>query len=112
MLTTGTVAGGIRRGRVIALALSAAAYAGPGEAGPCTAEIGRIQAELDANIDAEAGQGRDARESTSALLHHQPSPESVLKAEESLGEGRASQAAMAALAHARVADVGRRLDWP
>src|SRR3954463_5949592 len=105
MLTTGTAAGGIRRGRVIALALSAAAYAGPGEAGPCTAEIGRVQVELDARIDAEAGQGRSARENTSALLHHQPTPESILKVEENLGEGRASQAAMAALAHARVADV-------
>ena len=99
-----------RRGRAInlvffvALAVSAAAYAGPSQAGPCTGEIDRFQAQLDAKIDAQAGEGRGARESRSTLEHHQPTPESILEAEEGLGEGAALANAMVALARARVAD--------
>src|SRR3954470_16492673 len=65
---------------------------------------GLVQAQLDAKIDAEAGRGRSARESGRALEHREPTPDSVLKAEEGLGEGSASAAAMVALARARVAD--------
>ena len=86
------------------LAISAIAQAGPSQAGPCTAEIDRLQAQLDARIDAQAGEGRAARESRSALESHQPTPEPILKAEEGLGEGTALANASVALARARVAD--------
>ena len=104
------LAGRTRRGRAIhpvslvSLAVLVAGFAGPSQAGPCTVEIDRVQAQLDAKIDAEAGRGRTARESGRALEHQEPTPDSVLKAEESLGEGSASGAAMVALARARVAD--------
>jgi hypothetical protein len=106
------LAGRTRRGRaihpvsVISLAVLVAGFAGPSQAGPCTVEIDRVQAQLDAKIDAEAGTGRSARESSRALQHQEPTPDSILKAEESLGEGSAS-AAMVALARARVADSAR-----
>ena len=89
---------------MISRAVLVAGFAGPSPAGPCTVEIDRVQAQLDAKIDAEAGTGRSARESGRALRHEEPTPDSVLKAEESLGEGSASGAAMVALARARVAD--------
>jgi hypothetical protein len=73
-------------------------------AGPCTAEIDRLQAQADAAIDATAGSGSMGRESTGALLHHQPTPGSVARAEEALGEGSAGERTLAALARAREAD--------
>ena len=88
----------------VVLALSATAQAGPSQAGPCTGEIDRLQAQLDAMIDAQAGEGRAARESRGALEHHEPTPESILRAKENLGEGTALNAVMVALARARVAD--------
>ena len=88
----------------VVLALSATAQAGPSQAGPCTGEIDRFQAQLDAMIDAQAGEGRAARESRSALEGHQPTPGSILKAEEGLGEATALGNASVALARARVAD--------
>jgi len=94
----------IHLGLFIALILVVAAYPGPIQAGPCTGEIDRLQAQLDARIDAEASQGRAARESRSALEHHQPTPESILEAEDGLGEGAALGHTSVALARARVAD--------
>ena len=86
------------------LAIAVAGYAGQSQAGPCTAEIVRLQAQFDAMIDAQAGEGRAARESRGALEHHEPTPESILRAEEDLGEGTALNAVTVALARARVAD--------
>src|SRR5690349_21570671 len=78
----------IRAAFVFALAIAGAgAGASPSQAGPCTAEIDRLQAQLDAMIDAQAGEGRAGRESRSALESHQPTPESILRAEDGLGEG-------------------------
>ena len=86
------------------LAISAAAGASSSQAGPCTGEIDRLQAQLDAMIDAQAGEGRTGRESRGALESHQPTPGSILRAEEGLGEGTALVNASVALALARVAD--------
>lgn len=43
-------------------------------AGPCTAEIDRLQSIVDAGIDITAGAGPGGRESTAAKDHHQPTP--------------------------------------
>ena len=63
-----------------------------------------MQAKVDAQIDAAAGAGAAAAQSTSADLHHQPTPESIAAAEARLGEGRASELALGKLAIARKAD--------
>ncbi|MGO4527342.1 hypothetical protein AB4097_21110 [Microvirga sp. 2MCAF35] len=73
-------------------------------AGPCTPEIDGLQAQVDARIDAVAGSGRAAAESTAALQQHQPTPASIAAAEQKLGEGKPEEAALAALARARAAD--------
>jgi hypothetical protein len=55
-------------------------------AGPCSAEIERIQGRVQALLYAEANSGPSGRESTWALMHRQPTPASVAAAEERLGE--------------------------
>lgn len=76
----------------------------PGRAGPCTAQIVAVQALVDAKLEAIAGAGRTGRESTGALLHRQPTPESLARAETNLGEGTGTEKALAALARARELD--------
>jgi hypothetical protein len=76
----------------------------PCVAGPCLQEIDRMQIEVDARIEAIAGAGPAARESTAATLHHQPTPGSLAATEEKLGEGAQMTEAVAALARARAAD--------
>jgi hypothetical protein len=73
-------------------------------AGPCTAGIDTLQANLDVRIEEEAARGRSVRESTGATTHHQPTPGSILQAEQSIGEGAPLTAAMTALHRAREAD--------
>ena len=73
-------------------------------AGPCSAEIDRLQAVVDARIAAVAASGRMARESAAATEHHQPTPGSIAQAEQSLGEGAGDERALSALAQARQAD--------
>jgi hypothetical protein len=86
---------------VLAGALTSAAHAGP-----CTAEIDRMQARLDARLGAKAAAGPSAPEGTNALTHRQPTPGSVASAEEKLGEvsPQRAQAATEAMARARAAD--------
>jgi hypothetical protein len=73
-------------------------------AGPCSQEIDRMQARVDAMIEAVAAAGREARESTAATMHRQPTPGSIAAAEEKLGEGTRAERAVAAMARARAAD--------
>ncbi|MBF9234165.1 hypothetical protein I2H38_12320 [Microvirga sp. BT350] len=73
-------------------------------AGPCTKAIDTAQAQVDARIEARAAAGPAGVESTGALLHHQPTPESLAAAEAKLGEGKKIDAALDALSHARKAD--------
>jgi hypothetical protein len=75
-------------------------------AGPCTIQIEAVQAQVDARAAAIAGAGPVAPESTAALLHRQPTPGSIARAEESLGEGASITKALSALERAREADRG------
>ncbi|UVF21684.1 hypothetical protein HPT29_011435 [Microvirga terrae] len=83
----------------------AAAFAAPAaQAGPCGAEIDRVQAAVDARIDATAGAGRTGAESTAATDHREPTPGSIATAEARLGDGASNEKALAALTQARAAD--------
>jgi hypothetical protein len=75
-------------------------------AGPCSVEIDRTQVRVDAKLAAKAAAGPGANESTAALEHRQPTPGSIARAEERLGEVSANLAATVtqALARARAAD--------
>lgn len=86
-------------GAVALILSSSAAYAGP-----CSNEIDRMQARVDAMIEAAAAAGRAGREGAGATMHHQPTPGSIAAAEEKLGEGAQAERALAAMAHARAAD--------
>lgn len=75
-------------------------------AGPCSHEIDRTQAQIDARLNATAGAGPAARESTAATAHRQPTPDSIAEAEARLGEvsPQKMEAVTAAMARAREAD--------
>ena len=75
-------------------------------AGPCSHEIDRTQALVDAKLEARAAAGPVARESPDALMHRQPTPGSIAAAESRLGEVSAQtvEAVAAAMARAREAD--------
>lgn len=76
----------------------------PAQAGPCAADIDKVQALVDAKIDAIAGAGQTGVESTYATMNRQPTPASIARAEQLLDEGASTRRALAALALARVAD--------
>jgi hypothetical protein len=73
-------------------------------AGPCTSEIDRMQAMVDARIEKIAKGGRFGEESVAAKLRHQPTPGSIAAAEAALGESKTMEQAVEALARAREAD--------
>jgi hypothetical protein len=75
-------------------------------AGPCSHEIDRTQAQIDARLNAKAGAGPAARESTAATMSRQPTPSSIAAAEASLGDipPQKVEAITAAMARAREAD--------
>ena len=75
-------------------------------AGPCSQEIVRVQAEIDAQLQAKAAAGPSARESTAATMHRQPTPNSIAAAEVRLGDvsSQKMDAVTAAMARAREAD--------
>jgi hypothetical protein len=73
-------------------------------AGPCSADLVAMQAQVDALVDATAERGKSAVESSAATEGRQPTPESVAAAEAALGEGQAARLALAALADGRAAD--------
>jgi hypothetical protein len=92
------------------LLLSAAALAAStmaGYAGPCSDEIDRTQARIDARVQAVAPKGPSAPESPGALLHHQPTPGSIAAAEGKLGDvsSHTVEVVEAAMARARKADL-------
>jgi hypothetical protein len=84
---------------VVALELVSTAHAGP-----CTKEIEALQGRVDAILEATAGAGPTLPESRSAGLHHEPTPQSIARAEEQAGEGAVGEHALAGLARAREAD--------
>jgi hypothetical protein len=91
------------------LLLSAFMLAGSTIAGyavVCSDAIESMRARVDARLDAKAGAGRAAPESAGALMHQQPTPNSIAAAEEKLGElsPERMEAVRAAMARARAAD--------
>ena len=75
-------------------------------AGPCLQEIDRTQAKIDARLETRAATGSSATESTTATLHHQPTPDSIAAAESHLGYFPPEQvtALFTAMGRAREAD--------
>jgi len=75
-------------------------------AGPCSQDIDRLQAEIDAQLDSNASAGSYAPESGAATMHRQPTPGSIQAAESRLGEvsPEKAQAITAGMARAREAD--------
>ena len=90
---------------IFGLALSMASPL-PCYAGPCSPQIAKMQARIDAKIDAEAAAGREGAESAAATEHHQPTPKSIAAAEVRLGDITAKYAAKVGreMARARSAD--------
>jgi len=76
-----------------------------GYAGPCSPEIERMQARIDARVEALARAGPSAPESSDARLHRQPTPGSIAAAESGLGEiSQQIKPVREAMARAREAD--------
>lgn len=91
-------------GRLLLSATLAAFVMTAANAGPCTVEIDKVQAQVDAKIDAIAASGRTGTETRAARMHYQPTPESIAAAERRLHESQGVNRALAALAQARKAD--------
>jgi hypothetical protein len=79
----------------------------PSFAGPCSQEIDQMQAKINARVEATAGVGRAAQESSAATMHHQPTPRSIAAAESKLGElsPQTVQTLTDDMARARAADL-------
>jgi hypothetical protein len=90
--------------RLTSIAILAGVSLSTAQAGPCTVQIERVQAQLDKRIEAIAGAGATGGQSVAAQLGHQPTPGSIAAAEEKLGEGKSLSPALAALSRARKAD--------
>ena len=90
----------------VACAAALAASMSASYAGPCSHEIDRVQAAIDAKLGAKAVAGPSARESTAATTHRQPTPGSIAAAESKLGDvsSQKVEAVEAAMARAREAD--------
>ena len=75
-------------------------------AGPCSQEIDRLRAEIDAKLGALAAAGPTTQESTAATMHRQPTPRSIAAAENKLGNlsPQKMEAVTAAMDRARAAD--------
>ena len=59
-----------------------------GRAGPCSPEVGRVQAEGDGYPEAGASAGPYAEESRRALMNPQSTPTSIAADEEAVGDPR------------------------
>ena len=95
------------------MVLSAAAFVAStiaAYAGPCSQEIEHVQARVDAKLEAAAGTGPAAPESSAALLNRQPTPGSIAAAESRLGEISPTTVAAVAAAMARAREADRAGD--
>jgi hypothetical protein len=54
--------------------------------GACTAQLDKLQQQVDSQVGAAAASGPTGPESTDAKLHHQPTPQSLAQAEANLGD--------------------------
>ena len=68
-------------GAVVFAASTMAAHAGP-----CATDIDRVQAQIDARLDAAAAKGPTANQSVAAQMHRQPTPSSIAAAEGRIGD--------------------------
>jgi type 1 fimbria pilin len=91
---------------LVCIAIVLAASTSATFANPCSQEIDRVQATIDAKLEAQAAAGRPARESTAATMHRQPTPGSIAAAEVNLGDISAEkiQAVETLMMRAREAD--------
>jgi len=91
---------------LVACAAALAASISASYAGPCLHEIDRMQAGIDAKLNAKAAASPSARETTAATTHRQPTPGSIAAAEAGLGEvsSQKVEAVAAAMTRAREAD--------
>jgi hypothetical protein len=78
----------------------------PCHAGPCAHQIDQTQSLIDAKLQARAAKGPTARESAGAKTDRQPTPNSIARAEEKLGDVSPEKVAAvkAAMARAHAAD--------
>ena len=90
-----------------ALFLSCAAAA---NAGPCAVQIDAVQMLVDAKADAVAGEGGRPCSRCRSGPRRQPTPGSIGRAEEALGEGASVEKALAALGRARETDAAGNAD--
>jgi hypothetical protein len=74
------------------------------QAAPCGAEIDKVQAAVDARIDAIARSGPESAETRAARMHDEPTPASIAAAEHRLHESEGATRALAALVRARKAN--------
>ena len=86
-------------------AIAFAASISPSYAGPCSDDIAKMQARIDAKVHAMAAAGPTGRQ-VGASTHVQPTPRSIGAAEEKLGEMPAGTVAAVrqAMLRARAAD--------
>jgi hypothetical protein len=90
---------------LMAGAAALALWPSPGRAGPCAGDIDRIWVEIGAKLQARLAAGRSAPQTTIALLHRQPTLNSIATAEGNLDQRwLPMETAVAALARARQAD--------
>ena len=75
-------------------------------AGPCSGDIEKMEARINAALEAKAAAGPPAKEGTFAGMSEQPTPRSMAAAEEKLGElsPQTINAVRQAMAKARAAD--------
>ena len=80
-------------------------------AGPCSSEIAEMQARLDARLAAVAAAGPSAPESSSARLHHQPTPGSIAATERALGRLSPEKGVIIRGGMARAREADKTGDW-
>jgi hypothetical protein len=73
--------------QVLVFGAAALALTQPARAGPCAQDIDRAWLQIGAKIQARIAAGRSAPQNMIGLLHHQPTPASILAAQKTLGEG-------------------------
>ena len=96
----------MRYGELLVLSAVAVALSSqPGRANSCSRDIDRAWTQVDAKIQARNAAGRSVPQSTIALLHRQPTQNSVAAAEKTLIDvWLPIETAVAALSRAREAD--------
>ena len=89
-----------------AIAATLAASLSLAHAGPCLKQICQMQVRINEQLDARAAAGPTARQSVGAMTSRQPTPRSIARAEEKLGDlsPERAEAIKQAMARARSAD--------